>query len=168
MKKQILTITLLLTTIVSALAFNGGNNTIKSKTLTPEQTYTSITAKGNVEVILVSSQSTVISLEGDEKFVEKVRVRVSKGVLHIAGVNGRSKDRVTVYVPVNDLGLVTLRNGSNLSSKGRLINRLLRVRVEGVSVVNLKSAGEIIIDSDDNHLFNYEKQEHYKVIVEKA
>lgn len=107
----------MLTSIFSALAFDSGPTDLKSKTVTVAQAYTSISAKGNIEVVLVPTQSTEINVEGNEKFIDAVLFSVSKGVLQIAGINGRSKDRVTVYVPVNDLKIITLRNGSNLSSK---------------------------------------------------
>lgn len=119
-------------------------------------------------MVLVADDSKTVSIEGAEKYVSAVTLEVNNGVLKIDGGKGSPKNRTVVYVPVRNLNKVTLRNGADLSSKGRIESKQLFIRIEGMSKVNVKNLGDIIIDSDDQHQFFYEKSERATIRIEKA
>jgi hypothetical protein len=153
---------------ISAFASGKSSQAITSRTWTVDGQFTTIVAKGNIEVILVPDVSQTIRIEGNEKFVNALYLQVENNVLTLSGLKGSSKNRTIVYVPVRKLKKVTLKGGSNLSSKGRLESKRLYIRIEGMSFVNVKNLGDIIIDSDDHYQFNYEKEERSIVRIEKA
>ena len=170
MKKNLLLVVALIASAITSIANDNTRYSSASRNWTVDENFTSISAKGNVEVVLVAVDSKTISLSGnDEKQVEAVHLKVEDGVLKITGAKGYSeKNRTIVYVPVNDLRKVTLKGGSNLSSRGRIAIAKLHIRIEGVSKVNVKNIGDVIIDSDEKHQFTYEKAERSIIRVEKA
>jgi len=139
-----------------------------SRNWSVDESFSAISAKGNIEVVLVAGDSKTVNIEGSEKYVNAVHLQVENGVLTITAAKGSSKDRTTVFVPVSNLNKVTLKGGANLSSQGRIESKKLFIRIEGVSMVNVKNLGEIIVDSDDLHQFNYEKSERAIVRIEKV
>jgi hypothetical protein len=170
MKKNFFLVVALVASTITSIANDNNRSAAASRNWTVDETFTAISAKGNVEVVLVATDSKTISLSGkDEKLVEAVHLKVEDGVLKITGGKGCSeKNRTIVYVPVQALHKVTLKGGSNLSSRGRIAAAKLHIRIEGVSRVNVKNIGDIIIDSDEKHQFNYEKSEKSIIRIEKA
>jgi hypothetical protein len=168
MKKQFLLIASFLVIAISSFASGKPSVVKSSRNWSVDQPFGSISAKGNIEVVLVPTDSKTISIEGTDKYVNAVNFEVDNGVLKITGVKGSAKNRTIVYVPVRDINKVTLRGGADLSSKGRLESKQLFIRIEGVSKVNVKNIGEVVIDSDDLHQFYYEKSERSIIRVEKA
>ena len=168
MKKQFFLIASLLVIAISSFASGKPSVTKSSRSWSVDQPFGSISAKGNIEVVLVHDDSKTISIEGTDKYVNATNIEVDNGVLKITGAKGSANYRTIVYVPVRDINKVTLKGGADLSSKGRLESKKLFIRIEGVSKVNVKNIGEIIIDSDDLHQFYYEKSERSIIRVEKA
>ncbi len=169
MKKSFFLMVALVATAISSIANDNTHSASVSRNWTADESFTSISAKGNVEVVLVAADSKTISLSGNEKQVQSVHLNIENGELKIIGARGCSeKTRTIVYVPVQQLHKVTLKGGSNLSSRGRITSAKLHIRIEGVSKVNVKNIGDIVIDSDDRHQFNYEKSEKSIIRIEKA
>ncbi|MHA4846546.1 GIN domain-containing protein [Flavitalea antarctica] len=168
MKKQFLLIASFLVIAIASFATGKPSVGKSSRSWSVDQPFGSISAKGNIEVVLVHDDSKTISIEGFDKYVNEVDLNVDNGVLKITGAKGTSRNRTIVYVPVRDLNKVTLKGGADLSSRGRLESKQLFIRIEGVSKVNVKNIGEVIIDSDDQHQFFYEKSERSIIRVEKA
>ena len=168
MKKQFLLIASFLVIAISSFATGKTPSVKASRTWSAEQSFGSITAKGNVEVVLVAADSKTVSIEGTDKYVSALTLEVENGVLKIDGGKGSPKNRTIVYVPVRNLDKVTLKAGADLSSKGRIETKQLFIRIEGMSKVNVKNIGDVIIDSDDNHQFFYEKSERSTIRIEKA
>lgn len=168
MKQQFLLIASFLVIAISSFA-TGKTPVVKaSRTWSVNQPFGSISAKGNVEVVLVADDSKTVNIEGSEKHVGAITLEVENGVLKIDGGKGSPKNRTIVYVPVRDLNKVTLKAGADLSSKGRIESKQLFIRIEGMSKVNVKNIGDVIIDSDDQHQFFYEKAERSIIRIEKA
>ncbi|RZK45435.1 MAG: hypothetical protein EOO94_04385 [Pedobacter sp.] len=191
MKKQFLMITSLMVMGVATFAGNnkpvaGRNNPVaignspvstasnpvltgnSSRSWSLDEKFNSIIAKGNIELVLVSNNSNKVDIEGLEKYVNELHLKVEHGVLTITGRKSFSRVRTVVYVPVHELDKVTLKANANVSSKGRIDSKNLQIRIEGTSTVNVKSSGDVIIDSDDLHEFNYQKSEKSIVRIEKA
>ncbi|RYZ20800.1 MAG: hypothetical protein EOO10_22915 [Chitinophagaceae bacterium] len=168
MKKQFLLIASFLVIAISSFATGKPSEGKSSRSWSVDQPFGSISAKGNIEVVLVPVDSKTISIEGTEKYVNGIHLEVDNGVLKITGMKGSSRSRAVVYVPVSDISKVTLKGGADLSSKGRLESKNLFIRIEGVSKVNVKNVGDIVIESDDLHQFHYEKSERSIIRVERA
>jgi hypothetical protein len=168
MKKQFLLIASLLVIAISSFATGKPSVGKSSRNWSVDQPFGSISATGNIEVVLVADDSKTISIEGTDKYVNALNLEVDNGVLKIQGSKGSAKSRTIVYVPVRDINKVTLKGGADLSSKGRLESKQLFIRIEGVSKVNVKNLGDVIIDSDDQHQFYYEKSERSIIRFEKA
>lgn len=168
MKKQFLLIASFLVIAISSFASGKPSSVKSSRSWSVDQPFGSISAKGNIEVVLVPDDSRTIRIEGSDKYVNAINLEVDNGVLKVTGLKGSSKNRTIVYVPVRDINKVTLKGGADLSSKGRLESKQLVIRIEGTSKVNVKNIGEVLIDSDDSHQFFYEKSERSIIRIEKA
>jgi hypothetical protein len=169
MKKNFLLVVALVASTLAGFATDNKTTDNNSRRWNIDENFTSIAAKGNVEVVLISNGARYVNFEGSEKQVNAVHLNVEKGVLTITGSKGCSeKNRIIVYVPIQELHNVTLKGGSNLSSKGRIQSDKLKIRVEGLSKVNVRNIGDIVIESDDHHQFNYEKSERSIIRIEKA
>jgi len=168
MKKQFLMIAAFLVIAIAGFANGETKPVSSSRNWSVDESFSAISAKGNIEVVLIADNSTTVNIEGNEKYVNAVHLQVENGVLNITAAKGSSKNRTTVYVPVKDLNRVTLKGGANLSSKGRIESKKLFIRIEGISIVNVKNIGDIVIDSDDLHQFNYEKSERSIIRIEKV
>ena len=153
---------------ISTFASGKSPQTTTSRNWAVDGQFNSIVAKGNIEVVLVYDESQTIRIEGNEKFVNALHLQVEDNVLKLSGLKGSAKERTIVYVPVRELNNVRLKGGCNLSSQGRLESKRLHIRIEGLSVVNVKNLGDVIIDSDDQYQFNYQKVERSTVRIEKA
>ncbi len=169
MKKNFLLVVALIASTFASFATDNKSTNTTSRRWSIDENFTSIAARGNVEVVLVADGSETVNFEGNEKQVNAVHLNVENGVLMITGSKGCSeKNRTIVYVPIKQLNKVTLKGGSNLSSRGRIKSEKLQIRIEGVSKVNVRNIGDIVIESDDNHQFTYEKSEKAIIRFEKA
>ena len=168
MKKQFLLIASFLVIAISSFATGKPSVGKSSRSWSVDQPFGSISAKGNIEVVLVPDDSKTVSIEGIDKYVNAMNIEVDNGVLKITGLKGSAKNKAIVYVPVRDINKVTLKGGADLSSKGRLQSKQLFIRIEGESKVNVKNIGDVVIDSDDRHQFYYEKAERSIIRIEKA
>ncbi len=168
MKKNLLLVMALIAATLTSFG-NDKSRSEVSRSWSIDENFTAIAAKGNVEVVLVPGDSKTIGLAGDEKQVEAVHLKIENGVLMITGSKGCSaKYRTVIYVPVQQLQKVILKGGSDLSSRGRIAMAKLHIRIEGESKVNIKNIGDVVIESDDKHQFNYEKSERSIIRIEKA
>jgi hypothetical protein len=158
MKKQFLIIlSLVMISVASVAAGEAPGTTSRSVNL--EHAFTSIAVKGNVEVVMITADSKTLNVEASDRLINQVAIEVRNGVLHINGPKGSARNRVIVFVPVNELEKVILRGNSHLTSRGRIESKKLQIRIEGYSTVNVTNIGEIEIESDDKYQFNYEKAE---------
>jgi hypothetical protein len=158
--------------LMSIAVFAGGNKPAPTGTASRswalDEKFNSIVAKGNIELVLVSNNSNTVNIEGLDKHVNELHLKIENGVLTVTGRKSFTRSRTVVYVPVRDLDKVILKANANVSSKGRIDSKNLLIRIEGTSTVNVKSSGDVMIDSDDLHEFNYQKSEKSIVRIEKA
>lgn len=158
--------------VIAAAVFAGNHKPVitdnSSRTWSLDEKFTSIVAKGNVELVLVTDNSNTVNISGVEKHVNELHLKIENGVLTITGRKTFTRNKTVVYVPVRELEKVTLKGNANLSSKGRIESKQLHIRVEGTSTVNVKSSGDVLIDSDELHDFNYQKSEKSILRIEKA
>lgn len=165
MKKTFLMIVAFVATMASAFANDGGLSDYKVRNWTATQEFKSISVSGDVSIVLMEENSSVLSVQGKQKFVDAVKMEVKNGVLHISGKRGPWKNKTAVYIPVQNLKLLTVKGNSEVVSMGLLNSKSLHVRIEGTCKVSVKNRGLVTVDNDDYHTFSYDKNEKIKVLT---
>ena len=165
MKKTFLMIVAFVTTMASALANDGGLSDYKIRNWTATQEFKSISVSGDVSIVLMEETSSVLSVQGKQKFVDAVKMEIKNGVLHVSGKRGPWKNKTVVYIPVQHLKLLTVKGNSEVVSMGLLNSPSLHVRIEGSCTVSVKNRGLVTVDNDDYHTFSFDKNEKIKVLT---
>lgn len=155
MKKQIL-VTLVLMISVFTTAFAGKNKETlapSSQKISVNDEIKKIVVEGNVDVVLFEDSKAAIYLFGDTKTTS---VSQHNGVLTVKNSSLRG-EKTLVYVPVNGIKEIEVKDNAKVSSAGPLTTGDLTVYVNGDCNINLKATGKI----------NLVEGEAVEMIVEK-
>jgi hypothetical protein len=137
-------------------AFAGtGNNTI-STVLSKGTVYEMIVVNDDIDVVLTESSVMDIVVTGEEESITLVKHRVKRGVLEIGSKMGSLKGKATVYISVAGLKKLEVNGKSHVSTRGTLNSKTLIVIVNGEAKFDLKNAGEIIFEADEDIDLNFE------------
>lgn len=112
----------------------------------PRGNFNSIEVKSDIEVVLSNSSSSTVRIEGPQKVVDKVSVRISGNTLKLdmSGSYYSGQGRVVAYVSVNDLRAITLEDDARVLANDTFeVDALYCVlkdesTIDGLSVVGNK------------------------------
>lgn len=107
----------------------------------------------DVSVILTDGKTADVTIEGDARDVKAVRVKMNDGDLLLSSSFGQSMAGLKVYVPATQLAKINLFGKSVLRSTATLQNPHLKIIVDGEGIVNVSSAGKVVIESTDGYDF---------------
>jgi Putative auto-transporter adhesin, head GIN domain len=141
---------LLLVIAIATSSFAKTNNTgiTTVKKITTEEIVTSLKIYNNVEVILTGKDINEIQIVGEKTDVESILVKISNGEITISSSSKDfCNDRVVVYVPSTTLASVSIHGSSTISSAGILSNEMLDVTINGEGKSNIKTAGNINVNT---------------------
>lgn len=102
--------------------------------------FSKIDAKGSSKIVLVSSDSNTLTVEGDEKALKYFVTEVKGNTLNIYFDNKKNlnlKGSVTVKVPVKKLEEVNLSGSGNISSDTTLDSDNFKASVDGSGKIEL-------------------------------
>jgi len=120
-----------------------------------------------IKVVLVQDASaSSVTIIGDEKKISYINVSMSNNELSIKSKKNFLNRKITVYVPVKDLSLVELKNGSSIFGEGALQFNDLTVTAGNDCRVALKAHGNITLKTTEDCVFVFEKNEGAKVVYE--
>jgi hypothetical protein len=149
--------------LLSAMAVSFGNpvltrnNSYNRSVGKTEAAFHTIVVNDDVDVILVESDRSAVDIKGAGVGAEAVKFHVRNGKLYIGSKSGSLKDKVTVYVNVSRLASLEVNGSSRISNQGVLNSTILRVRVNGEALIDLKNYGEILFYSDDSIRLKFKK-----------
>lgn len=108
---------------------------------------------GNVEHISIANDMNIVlmpstdrdrSISLDAKASEKLSLRLLNNSLAISSLRQPSrKEKLTVYLYVNNLKTITVENNTTVKTVGILNTSKLDVFIDGGAMVHLKAKGEI-------------------------
>jgi len=103
-----------------------------------------ITIANDMNIVLMPSPETDRSLSMDANAAEKLNLRLVNNSMTISLVKQSSaKEKLTVYLYVNNLKTITVEDNTNVKTIGVLDTPKLDVFVDGKAMVHLKTNGAI-------------------------
>lgn len=122
---------------------NGNVVTIKRTT----QDYDGVSVGGSFDVILVKGKEGNITIEGEENIIPYIETEVSGNTLKVKyekNINIKTTKRLTVTITYEDIDMVSLGGSGNISGKGIIKAKDLKVSLGG--------SGNIILEIDANEV----------------
>ena len=126
-----------------------GNGAITTTTRTISN-YNEIGVAGSFEVTLVKGKEGEITIKSDENLLEYIVTEVKKGNLSIKTKKGyqlRSKQKIEITVPFNDIEGVSLAGSGNIYSNDEIKSNELKLSLAGSGNMDLKVSAK---DLDTN------------------
>lgn len=103
-----------------------------------------ITIANDMNIVLMPASETDRSISMDANAAEKLNMRVSNNSMTISQVKQSfSKEKLTVYLYVNNLKTITVEENTHVKTIGVLQTPKLDVFVDGKATVHLKTNGAI-------------------------
>ena len=144
MKKQILSILLLLVS-VAAIATEKKDPVKKAaKQVTLKMPFQKLVVNGNVEVILFEDTSATISILDKEKRSAAVSITEANGVLTINRKRSFGK-RIQVIIPVKGLHMIEAGGSSTISGINRIESPELLLLVNESCRIQLRTSGTVSV-----------------------
>lgn len=150
--KKVLTMvtTIILATSLSAFA---GNSKPINQQSSYELSFTRLQVEDGIDLVLVEGPGKTIEFKGADSDVDKVDWKIQNGVMRISSKKGSLKGKVKLIINVSDLTDLYVKDGSEVSSYGRLHSAFLKIYLDGDSFVSIQSTGDIrIVKLDDTEM----------------
>lgn len=139
--KKILTMVTAIMFTATLPAVASGNQNNENKQVLYEMSFSKLFVQDGIEVILVESNSKKIEFSGND--ADKVDWKITNGQMVISSKKGTLKGKVKLLVNVSNLNEIFVKDGSVVSSQGRLNSNSLKIYLEGDAGISIKSAGTI-------------------------
>lgn len=110
----------------------------------------SIEVSDDINVVLTQSSDAKLRITGEEKESKSVLLDQKNGRVRLLSKKGSLKNRVTVYVPVQNLCKLVINGKSYVRSNGVIASKKLLVTVAGEAKVEINNLGDIAFDADQD------------------
>lgn len=125
-----------------------------AETITREMDLTasvySIEVSDDINVVLTQSTEAKLRITGEEKDSKAVLLDQKNGRVRLLSKKGSLKNRVTVYVPVQNLHKLVINGKSYVRSNGVIASKNLQVTVAGEAKVEINNLGDIAFEADQD------------------
>jgi hypothetical protein len=126
----------------------------KAENITREMDLTasvySIEVNDDINLVLTQSTDAKLRITGEEKDSKAVLLDQKNGRVRLLSKKGSLKNRVTVYVPVQNLRKLVINGKSYVRSNGVIASKSLQVTVAGEAKVEINNLGNIAFDADQD------------------
>jgi hypothetical protein len=126
----------------------------KAENITREMDLTasvySIEVNDDINVVLTQSTDKKLRITGEEKDSKAVLLDQKNGRVRLLSKKGSLKNRVTVYVPVQNLHKLVINGKSYVRSNGVIASKNLQVTVAGEAKVEINNLGDIAFEADQD------------------
>ena len=103
-----------------------------------------ITIANDMNIVFVPAADTDRSMSLDANAAQKLGISLSNNSLTISALKQPSrKEKLTVYLYVNNLKTITVENNTNVKTMGVLNTPKLDVFIDGGATVHLKTKGDV-------------------------
>ena len=110
----------------------------------------SIEVSDDINVVLTQSADAKIRITGEEKDSKAVLLDQKNGRVRLLSKKGSLKNKVTVYVPVQNLRKLVINGKSYVRSNGVIASKNLQVTVAGEAKVEINNLGDIAFEADQD------------------
>ncbi|HLP38723.1 GIN domain-containing protein [Lacibacter sp.] len=126
----------------------------KAENITREMDLTasvySIEVNDDINVVLTQSTDKKLRITGEEKDSKAVLLDQKNGRVRLVSKKGSLKNKVTVYVPVQNLLKLVINGKSYVRSNGVIASKNLQVTVAGEAKVEINNLGDIAFEADQD------------------
>lgn len=126
----------------------------KAENITREMDLTasvySIEVNDDINVVLTQSTDKKLRITGEEKDSKAVLLDQKNGRVRLVSKKGSLKNKVTVYVPVQNLIKLVINGTSYVRSNGVIASKNLQVTVAGEAKVEINNLGDIAFEADQD------------------
>lgn len=109
-----------------------------------------IEVNDDINVVLTQSTEAKLRITGEEKDSKAVLLNQKNGRVRLFSKKGSLKNRVTVYVPVQNLHKLIINGKSYVRSDGVIASKKLLVTIGGEAKVEINNLGDIAFDADQD------------------
>lgn len=110
----------------------------------------SIEVSDDINVVLTQSTDAKLRITGEAKDSKAVLLDQKNGRVRLLSKKGSLKNRVTVYVPVQNLRKLVINGKSYVRSNGVIASKNLQVTLAGEAKVEINNLGDIAFDADQD------------------
>lgn len=110
----------------------------------------SIEVSDDINVVLTQSTDAKLRITGEVKDNKAVLLDQKNGRVRLLSKKGSLKNRVTVYVPVQNLRKLVINGKSYVRSNGVIASKNLQVTLAGEAKVEINNLGDIVFDADQD------------------
>ena len=110
----------------------------------------SIEVSDDINVVLTQSSEAKLRIIGEEKDNKAVLLDQKNGRVRLLSKKGSLKNKVTVYVPVQNLSKLVINGKSYVRSNGVIASKKLVVTVAGEAKVEINNLGDIAFEADQD------------------
>lgn len=110
----------------------------------------SIEVSDDINVVLTQSADAKLRITGEAKDNKAVLLDQKNGRVRLLSKKGSLKNRVTVYVPVQNLRKLVINGKSYVRSNGVIASKNLQVTLAGEAKVEINNLGDIVFDADQD------------------
>jgi len=110
----------------------------------------SIEVCDDINVVLTQSTEAKLRITGEEQDSKAVLLNQKNGRVRLLSKKGSLKNRVTVYVPVQNLHKLIINGKSYVRSNGVIASKKLLVTIAGEAKVEINNLGDIAFDADQD------------------
>jgi hypothetical protein len=126
----------------------------KAENITREMDLTasvySIEVNDDINLVLTQSTDAKLRITGEEKDSKAVLLDQKNGRVRLVSKKGSLKNKVTVYVPVQNLLKLVINGTSYVRSNGVIASKNLQVTVAGEAKVEINNLGDIAFEADQD------------------
>ena len=122
-------------------------------------TFSSLVVRNSVTIMLIQDEGgDSIRIEGDQKFVEDVKVFQIGRTLIVSGKDYNSlKKRGTIYIPVRSLRDLQVNSSARIISYNTLQSPVLNLLINGSCTVDIVLNGKLNIRESEGYDFTYHR-----------
>lgn len=110
----------------------------------------SIEVSDEINIVLTQSTEAKLRIIGEEKDSKAVMLDQKNGRVRLISKRGSLKNRVTVYIPVQNLSKLVINGKSYVRSNGVIASKKLLVTVAGEAKVEINNLGDIAFEADQD------------------
>lgn len=139
---------------IMAIALFAMTSVTKAKNITREINLTSsvysIEVSDDINLVLTQSTEATLRITGEEKDSKAVLFDNKNGRVRLLSKKGSLKNKVTVYVPVQNLRKLVINGKSYVRSNGVIASKKLDVTIAGEAKVEINNLGDIAFSADQD------------------
>ncbi|MGZ5220455.1 MAG: GIN domain-containing protein [Chitinophagaceae bacterium] len=102
-----------------------------------------ITVASDMNIVLLAGNESDQSISMDGSASDKLDLKLSNNAMRISSVRQSKKEKLTVYLYVNNLKSITVESNSTVKTIGVLNAPALKAFVDSDAMVHLKTKGDI-------------------------